>query len=287
MEDRQFIMPEITLISGTRQTGKTTLAKCLKSGGPLQWIVYGTAGSRQAAESLRMTIPENFRELAFATELKRTTYKFLLSNSEYDDHLSVEVRMSNKAIDDANLILTRATFCAIIVLALGLVVGAVTMTMFAYVLFLFRILPGPSQVYNALHKPPTDLDKDKDKMYFLHPYNPHKYQTLRQYLIDHGTVMREDDPSYWIKELKRHIDTTQDRHYIVSDWRFQNEAQEMISEYSKVHTLRVYRSDVKSTSEPTEHDLDDYKCDLLLVTSEEEFDKCLLVYPQYKGMLPL
>lgn len=109
-------------------------------------------------------------------------------------------------------------------------------------------------------------------------------------------MRRAEDPEYWCKAAFKSIDAATNINYVITDWRFHNEAKYTIDNYKQVLTIRIYRSDVPEPSPDIqcEHDLDNYCTDFLLVPGFaeqnhdddiKEFEKAIEKFPQYKGYI--
>ena len=127
----------------------------------------------------------------------------------------------------------------------------------------------------------------KDRAYFRRSSG--ELKTLRQHYIDIGAEKRRIDENYWAKQVFQNKSWLP---IMITDWRLPNEL-EYAKQYAQanqmsLHTWRVYRSCVPMPdgSIETEHALDDYETDTLIVTSREEFDRAVHVFPQYRSYKP-
>jgi len=70
---------------------------------------------------------------------------------------------------------------------------------------------------------------------------------------------------------------------VVTDWRFANELHCTNDMFTNVITARVYRKDVPEPpiNLESEHSLDNYVTDYLLLSSPDEFNDTVKKYPQY------
>lgn len=124
-------------------------------------------------------------------------------------------------------------------------------------------------------------DADKDIKQFIH-YQTGEMVSARDIYIEWGAIRRKEDPNYWCKVAFESIDN--ESCVIVTDWRFENEIAYAQSKFDDVVTIRLYRSDI---DEPditieSEHNLDTYLTDLLLVKDEADFNVAIQKFPQYR-----
>lgn len=117
---------------------------------------------------------------------------------------------------------------------------------------------------------------------------------LRHHFIDVATEARKTDIDCWIrKALEPHIPSKKEdkessekkplKILFKTDWRHHNEKAYAAKHYP-IKTHRQYRSDVSIAplNVESEHQLDKEVTDYLWVTSEEEFQEALKLFPQYK-----
>lgn len=133
-------------------------------------------------------------------------------------------------------------------------------------------------------------DADKDIKQFIH-YQTRELVSARDIHIEWGAIRRSEDPDYWCKEaFKRAALSSNDSCCAVTDWRFTNEAGYTLDNYDNVLTVRLYRSDVPvpDSSIQSEHDLDNYRTDFLLLRDDVdgEYEKAIERFPQYIGYVP-
>lgn len=115
-------------------------------------------------------------------------------------------------------------------------------------------------------------------------------RTIRDYMIAVGSAGRTIDRAYWVKQAFARFCVPEflDRDATVvvcPDHRFRAEYEAAVSLGLEIVTLRVYRSavPVPPPDVESEHDLDDFQTDYLLVESEEEFVSATKVWPMYEG----
>lgn len=130
-------------------------------------------------------------------------------------------------------------------------------------------------------------DSEKDIKQFKH-YKTGKSVSARDIYCEWGAIKRCQDPDYWCKMAFKSVPIDNDICCIVTDWRFRNEEQFVTRSLTNVVTARVYRSEV---TEPdinisSEHDLDDYQTSLLLAPDDQDFDRAVNRFPQYRDYIP-
>jgi hypothetical protein len=120
-------------------------------------------------------------------------------------------------------------------------------------------------------------EHDKDHLYI-------NGKLLRDYYIEEGARGRAIDPLYWVKTV---LPFSLEDAVVVTDVRFPNELDHI--EKFDCLSARLYRSPVPlpSSDDVTERGLDQAETDLLLVTSEAEYEKALSLFPQYKYYKPV
>ncbi len=91
-------------------------------------------------------------------------------------------------------------------------------------------------------------------------------KTLRQLLIEHSAYMKSlYGNEYWAQIVSKEIDTGKDL-IILSDWRYNSEI-ETINAYFHDHTIvkiRIVRPLLKVLEDSSEHELDNYKFDIVI-----------------------
>lgn len=110
-------------------------------------------------------------------------------------------------------------------------------------------------------------------------------KTFRDYCIQRAEEARDKNPNHWCAKVLS--DVYESENVLITDWRYPNEleyyteSQNIINK--KIITCRVYRSQVPIPDKEiaSEHSLDEFKTDYLLVTSEEEFTQAIKVFPLY------
>jgi len=111
-------------------------------------------------------------------------------------------------------------------------------------------------------------------------------KTIRAHYIDFGQAERRKDPLVWSAPVAKAIaDFGKYTIDITTDWRFDNE---LVTRTHRTVTVRLFRADVpiaKPVADrrfDSEHNLDDYLTDYLLVPPGE-FEAALKKFPQYSG----
>lgn len=133
-------------------------------------------------------------------------------------------------------------------------------------------------------------DSEKDVPQFTH-YRTGETVSARDIYIEWGAIRREQDPNYWCKKVCETFTDSEKVCYIVTDWRFRNEIEYVKSVTGGVTSLRIYRSEVPvpPLNIPSEHDLDGYATDLVLLRDDDhaaEFERALTLFPQYGEYVP-
>lgn len=140
------------------------------------------------------------------------------------------------------------------------------------------------QEVNFMLNVPEDYESKKDMIY-------KDGKTLRDHYIEHAAEMRKINPDHWVEKLilKNSKDVVDNKVLIITDFRYPNELERMKNEFSKVVTIRVFNSKltVPDASIISEHQLDDISTDFLLVRTPEDFDKAVVIFPQYKNYVQL
>lgn len=106
-------------------------------------------------------------------------------------------------------------------------------------------------------------------------------KSYRDYCIEEGRVKREININHWCELALLDYDSS--KNYMITDFRFTNEY-DYSSSIDKCITIRVYRSCVPIPDKhiESEHALDNFETDYLLVLSEDEFRESIKLFPQYK-----
>lgn len=114
-------------------------------------------------------------------------------------------------------------------------------------------------------------------------------KTVRQLLIEEAALMKElhNDPAYWAKLLAKIIKTDQPKKVVITDWRYTAELANFQEEFrdSPITTVRIQRSSVVPSEDPSEHELDNYSCNYTIVNdgSLEQFEETLMLSFQDYG----
>jgi len=124
---------------------------------------------------------------------------------------------------------------------------------------------------------PEDFDVEANKDTYMI-----EGKLLRQHLIEYAFQMRQIDQAFFVKEALRDMNGD----CIVSDFRFIDEY-EFIAAHVKVPvtTIRLFRSSVEVPPPHiiSEHDLDEFETDVLLVSSDQSYDIACDHFPQYRS----
>jgi hypothetical protein len=118
-----------------------------------------------------------------------------------------------------------------------------------------------------------DFEKDKDTLFI-------GGKLLRQHLIDTGATGRAWNQGYWVNQLL--LAHANAKRLIVSDFRFKNE---YYYAPATPFTVRLFRSDVPVPAPDigSEHDLDQFRTNAVLVPSERDFEQCCDYFPMYSS----
>jgi hypothetical protein len=126
----------------------------------------------------------------------------------------------------------------------------------------------------------SQIDKLKDVMVI-------SGKKLREWINEYTTKKAMEDKFYWENMAMKLIDEDKDdNEYVISDFRYRRTYDFFSDNKGGVITARLFRSDntVPDKKEKTEHILDDFITDFLLVpnvNTEEHFNKCIQILPQY------
>lgn len=127
----------------------------------------------------------------------------------------------------------------------------------------------------------SQVDKLKDVMVI-------SGKKLREWINEYTTKKAMEDKFYWEKMAMKLVeeDRENDNEYIISDFRYRRTYEFFSDNKGGVLTARLFRADnnIPDKKEKTEHILDDFTTDFLLVpreNSEEHFNKCIKILSQY------
>lgn len=140
---------------------------------------------------------------------------------------------------------------------------------------------------NEYNIPVMIADADKDIKQFTH-YKTGDMVSARDIYIEWGAIRRSQDPDYWCKAALNLSNSTENTWIVVTDWRFQNESEYVLNNFTDTITCRLYRSDIPEPDVhiESEHQLDSYATDLLLVRNDDEFKRTAIKFPQYFEYVP-
>ena len=133
--------------------------------------------------------------------------------------------------------------------------------------------PLKDDIHKMLGMSDYDVESIKDDIV------PGTTKTLRDYYIEHGANMRRKDIDYWCKQGLEIANLTTIKVCDFTDTRFQNEIQYC----SPCITTRLFRREVPIPDYHivSEHSLDTYKTDFLLVNSISSLIYAYIKFPQY------
>lgn len=87
------------------------------------------------------------------------------------------------------------------------------------------------------------------------------YWTPRALCILEGSIKRSVYANYWVRSIASEIIDNPNTNYVISDMRFQSEADTLRILIPDIILVRVDRFDIISTNDPSERDLDNYAFD--------------------------
>lgn len=89
--------------------------------------------------------------------------------------------------------------------------------------------------------------------------------TIREVLIDRAASIRAKDFNYYVKQVMT-FEYDPETDLVITDWRYPNEAEYILSQGCRVVTVRVLRSGVPipPSTDYSEHQLDDYRTDYIM-----------------------
>lgn len=133
---------------------------------------------------------------------------------------------------------------------------------------------------NSRHNLPKDFDYEANKNKVLPSLDG---QRLRDLYIEFGTQMRNININYWAKLAHYSIALSPTEIVDVTDFRFPNEYEYILSKHNRTVTTRIFRSEVRipNSNVESEHALDNFTTNFLLVSSWSEFQIALNKFPQY------
>jgi hypothetical protein len=96
-------------------------------------------------------------------------------------------------------------------------------------------------------------------------------KTVRDLLIDHSARMKFEhrNNGYWADIVAEEIENSpfKDHNWVIHDWRYSREIQNLRVAFPEAQfiKIRIVRSSVIPLSDPSEHDLDDFAMDHIIV----------------------
>ena len=148
---------------------------------------------------------------------------------------------------------------------------------------------GKNTVVLSKSKSSVVLSKSKSSVVLSKSKGSSACKTVRQLLIEEAALMKElhNDPAYWAKLLAKIIKTDQPKKVVITDWRYTAELANFQEEFrdSPITTVRIQRSSVVPSEDPSEHELDNYSCNYTIVNdgSLEQFEETLMLSFQDYG----
>ena len=96
----------------------------------------------------------------------------------------------------------------------------------------------------------------------------HKEVTVRQLLIEDSLEMKitSQDPAFWACILAKKISKELPEYVVISDWRYKEELNHLKTIFpdATVKKIRVVRDNIVLSSDPSEHDLDNFTFDYVV-----------------------
>lgn len=105
-------------------------------------------------------------------------------------------------------------------------------------------------------------------------------KTPRDILLQLALHMRATNPDIYADSIICHIvESAKEQQFVVSDWRYRREAtriQEMLP-MARILRVRILRTGIDQSSDPSEHDLDDEHMDIIIENNKglRELEYCL------------
>lgn len=127
----------------------------------------------------------------------------------------------------------------------------------------------------------TDSNKDQEiSNNFL---RSEKLKTNRDLLKFWGSFRKNSNANYWSQCVLDKIRSKNPSYPLITDWRYLDEYlyfREM-NPQTQIVTIRLFRADnpIPPKADISEHDLDDFETDVLLVPSEKDFDIATEIFP--------
>lgn len=95
------------------------------------------------------------------------------------------------------------------------------------------------------------------------------YWTPRALCILEGSVKRSVHSNYWIKSVIHEIVENPALNYVISDMRYQSEADTLKLFIPEIQMIRVERFDTIETTDPSERNLDTYEFDHIIQNKQD------------------
>lgn len=134
--------------------------------------------------------------------------------------------------------------------------------------------------------PASYYESVKDTMIIPDPVSK-QMKSMRHHYIDYGQLKKQFDSKYWCRQVLGGANYPIGSDVMITDCRFPEEvtyAEQIASKRGmKLYSWRVYRETVPVplAEEKSEHSLDSWLTDVLLVITPAEFDKAVQLFPQY------
>jgi hypothetical protein len=133
-----------------------------------------------------------------------------------------------------------------------------------------------------------DTEKYKDSPISCSSSKNNDNMTFRDYCIELAAKCRSNDIDHWCKLVYDNIIENDDKNIMITDWRYENEYI-FFEKLKQIISMRVYRSSIMIPDKNilSEHNLDNFVTDYLLVTNEYEFKLAIKEFPQYSEYIKL
>lgn len=138
----------------------------------------------------------------------------------------------------------------------------------------------------GVHKLSVDLDwldLHKDQKIF-------DGKSFRDFCIEEATAARKIDENIWCKlSPLSSYDPMTGETYFLTDFRHWNEHRYCVEIADEITSIRVFNSEIPIPPKEinSEHNLDYFLTDFLLLRKEEDFIRAVELFPQYKNYVPL
>lgn len=125
---------------------------------------------------------------------------------------------------------------------------------------------------------------DKDCKQFIH-YKSGELVSARDIYIEWAQLRKTNNIYYWANLVVQFIlQNYPTSDIIITDWRFVEEIEYIKEYFSQVTTIRLYRASVETNmNNYSEHALDNYVTDFLIIDKQDNFIEVCTKFPQYNN----